>query len=198
VPVPTLLNIPSVVSDRVNPAKLAEPLALTNSTKPEDPRPKMAVILVLELMVKLAAGVPPKETEFTPPKFAPVMIIGSPGKAEVGLKEVMVGGGTTPMVKTLLILKKIFPTASIFILADCVVTFGKLTLSRPSLLVLEARTVGKVSPPSVERRIFTELQLTGETFVPLTFHVTFIKPFGGEVGTLLIVKAPVALKVIVQ
>ena len=66
--------------------------------------------------------------------------------------------------------KKIFPTASIFILAVVVGVLGMVTASLPSLGVL-ATNVLKVVPPFVEMDIFTLAQLTGEAVVFATFHV---------------------------
>ena len=66
--------------------------------------------------------------------------------------------------------KKIFPTASIFILAVVVGVLGIVTTSLPSLAVL-ATNVLNVLPPSVEMDIFTLAQLTGAAVVLATFHV---------------------------
>lgn len=66
--------------------------------------------------------------------------------------------------------KKIFPTASIFILAVVVGVLGIVTTSLPSLGVL-ATSVLNVVPPSVETDIFTFAQLTGDAVVLATFHV---------------------------
>src|SRR5690349_24271590 len=67
--------------------------------------------------------------------------------------------------------KKIFPTASTFILAVVVGVFGIVSTSLPSFGVLAASTVGKVCPPSVDKDIFTFAQLTGEAVVFATAHV---------------------------
>ena len=76
-----------------------------------------------------------------------------------------------PMVKLVLeISKKIFPTASIFILAVVVGVLGIVTASLPSLAVLATRVL-KVVPPSVEMDIFTLAQLTGAAVVLATFQV---------------------------
>src|SRR4051812_33989214 len=76
-----------------------------------------------------------------------------------------------PIVKLVFeISKKIFPTASIFILAVVVGVLGIVTTSVPSLGVL-ATNVLNVVPPSVERDIFTLAQLTGDAVVLATFHV---------------------------
>ena len=73
--------------------------------------------------------------------------------------------------------KKTLPTASILILAVVVGVFGIVTVSDPSLDVLARRTVGKLYPPSVERRILTLAAETGELAVPATFHVTVLVEF---------------------
>ena len=76
------------------------------------------------------------------------------------------------IVKLLLeISKKILPTASTFILAVVVGVLGIINVSVPSLGVLEANTVGKVCPPSVDKEIFTLAQLTGEAVVLFTLQV---------------------------
>ena len=56
-------------------------------------------------------------------------------------------------------------------LADAAAT-GKVTLREPSLGVAVARTIGKVVPPSLDRRMSTLAALTGAPFVPATFQVT--------------------------
>jgi hypothetical protein len=66
--------------------------------------------------------------------------------------------------------KKIFPTASTFILAVVVGVLGIVTASLPSLAVL-ATNVLNVAPPSVEMDIFTLAQLTGAAVVLATLHV---------------------------
>jgi hypothetical protein len=67
--------------------------------------------------------------------------------------------------------KKIFPTASTFILAVVVAVFGMTNASVPSFGVLAASTVGNVCPPSVDKDIFTLAQLTGAAVVLATAHV---------------------------
>ena len=67
--------------------------------------------------------------------------------------------------------KKIFPTASIFILAVVVAVFGIVITSDPSFAVLADKTVGNVWPPSVDKEILTFAQLTGAAVVLATDHV---------------------------
>ena len=62
--------------------------------------------------------------------------------------------------------KKIFPTASIFILAVVEGVLGIVTASLPSFGVLATRVL-KVVPPSVEIEIFTLAQLTGAACHPV-------------------------------
>jgi hypothetical protein len=50
-------------------------------------------MLVALTTVNEVAAVPPKLTAVTPVKFVPVMVTVCPVPAEVGLKEVIVGGG---------------------------------------------------------------------------------------------------------
>ena len=67
--------------------------------------------------------------------------------------------------------KKILPTASTFILAVVVAIEGIITVSVPSFGVLAEITVGKVTPPSVDKDIFTLAQLTGAAVVLFTNQV---------------------------
>ena len=82
------------------------------------------------------------------------------------------GGGVDIVKLVLEISKKIFPTASTFIRLVLPGVEGTVTTCEPSFAVEAARTVGKVFPPSVDNKIFTELQFTEPPLVPLTFHVT--------------------------
>ena len=68
--------------------------------------------------------------------------------------------------------KNIFPTAFTFILAVVEFTLGRVTCWLPSFAVPLTNTVGKVFPPSVDKRISTVAQLTVAAFVFATFHVT--------------------------
>lgn len=88
--------------------------------------------------------------------------------------DVAVGVGPPPvMVKFASeISKKMFPTASILILAAVVAVFGTVTLCDPSFAVLATRTVGNVVPPSVESEILTLAALMGALVVFATFQVT--------------------------
>ena len=62
------------------------------------------------------------------------------------------------------------PTASILMRAVVVGVQGRVTACAPSLAVAAARTVGKVLPPSSERRMFT----VAATDPPPTSQVTFV------------------------
>jgi hypothetical protein len=78
-----------------------------------------------------------------------------------------------PIVKLELeISKKILPTASTFMRLVVPGVDGMVTTSEPSFAVDEANIVGKVFPPSVDNKMFTEAQLTEPPLVPLTLHVT--------------------------
>ncbi len=96
------------------------------------------------------------------------------GQADVAgaglLKEKPVGGGVI-LKLAFDISKKIFPTASTFILAVEVIVPGITTSSVPSLGVL-ANSIEKLLPPSVDIRILTLAQLTGGAVVLFTNHVT--------------------------
>ncbi len=50
-------------------------------------------------------------------------------------------------------------------------TEGIVNASEPSLAVLFVITVGYVSPPSVDKEIFTLVTLNGAAFVPALFQV---------------------------
>ncbi|MNL80322.1 hypothetical protein D3C87_2071430 [compost metagenome] len=66
---------------------------------------------------------------------------------------------------------------AILILALLESISGKMTVAVPRMLrVAVTRMVGKVSPPSVDRKISTNVQLTGEPAVPLTLQLTVIAP----------------------
>jgi hypothetical protein len=71
--------------------------------------------------------------------------------------------------------KKTFPIASTLILAVVESTAGTTTSSVPSFAVLASNTVGKVSPPSVDKDIFT-----GGRLVLFTDHVTVWVEFPGQ------------------
>jgi hypothetical protein len=78
---------------KVNPALLAIPLAVVTLTLPVVPAATTAVILVALTTVNEAAAVPPKLTAVAPVKLVPVIVTVCPVPAEVGLKDVIVGGG---------------------------------------------------------------------------------------------------------
>ena len=82
------------------------------------------------------------------------------------------GGGVDIVKLVFEISKKIFPTASTFIRLVVPCTEGTVTTCEPSLGVADAKTVGNVFPPSVDNKMFTELQFTEPAFVPFTDHVT--------------------------
>ena len=77
----------------VNPVLLAMPFDVVTLTLPVVPAPTIAVILVALTTVKELAAVPPKLTAVAPVKFVPVIVTVCPVPAEVGLKDVIVGGG---------------------------------------------------------------------------------------------------------
>jgi hypothetical protein len=77
----------------VNPALLALPFAVVTLTLPVVPAATTAVILVALTTVNEVAAVPPKLTAVAPVKLVPVIVTVCPVPAEVGLKDVIVGGG---------------------------------------------------------------------------------------------------------
>lgn len=69
--------------------------------------------------------------------------------------------------------KKLFPVQATFTCAWLVlVSGGTVVESLPSFGVAAASVLGKVLPPSVERRMSTFARLTGAAVVPATFQVT--------------------------
>jgi len=67
--------------------------------------------------------------------------------------------------------KNTLPMASTFTLAVVVGNIGIVTISEPSLGVLDNKTVGKVCPPSMDNEILTLAQLIGGSVVLFTSHV---------------------------
>ncbi len=76
---------------KLNPGKVAEPLAVVTLTLPLAPLPTIALILEALVTTNDAAGVSPKLTEEVPVKLVPLMVIDVPVVPSVGLKVVMVG-----------------------------------------------------------------------------------------------------------
>jgi hypothetical protein len=126
-----------------------------------------------------------------------------PGQLRItpeGLSKSKLGAGGTIVKSASEISKKIFPMASIFILAFVVRFAGTVRTSDPSFGVLAANTIGKVFPPSVDKDILTSKVLIGDDEVPATFHRTVcevpvvqISPPLGEVTT----KGPVPAIVLI-
>ena len=69
------------------------PFDVVTLTLPVAPAPIIAVILVALTTVNEVAAVPPKLTAVAPVKFVPVIVTVCPVPAEVGLNDVIVGGG---------------------------------------------------------------------------------------------------------
>ena len=64
-------------------------------TLPDVPFATTAVMLVALTIENEVAGVPPKLTAVAPVKLVPVMVTVDPDAADVGVKELMVGGVAT-------------------------------------------------------------------------------------------------------
>ncbi len=77
----------------MKPLLVIAPFAVTTRTLPDLPEPTTAVMLVALTTVNEVAAVPPKLTAVAPVKFVPVIVTVCPVPAEVGLNEVIVGGG---------------------------------------------------------------------------------------------------------
>jgi hypothetical protein len=60
---------------KLKPGKVAEPAKLATETFPVAPAATTAVMEVLDIILKEAAGTPPKLTEDAPRKLVPVMVI---------------------------------------------------------------------------------------------------------------------------
>ena len=69
------------------------PFDVVTLTLPVAPVPTTAVMLVALTTVNEVAAVPPKLTAVAPVKFVPVIVTVCPVPAEVGLNDVIVGGG---------------------------------------------------------------------------------------------------------
>jgi hypothetical protein len=69
------------------------PFDVVTLTLPVAPAPTTAVMLVALTTVNEVAAVPPKLITVAPVKFVPVIVTVCPVPADVGLKEVIVGGG---------------------------------------------------------------------------------------------------------
>ena len=76
----------------MNPANEPVPATLVTLTLPEVPLATTAVICVALTTVNELAAVPPNVTAVAPVKLVPVIVTVAPNAAEVGVKEVMVGG----------------------------------------------------------------------------------------------------------
>jgi hypothetical protein len=76
------------------------------------PFPTTAEIVVALVTEKEVAAVPPKLTAVAPVKLVPVIVIVVPGLADVGVKDVMVGTGTTGGPELLSFLQEIIKTES--------------------------------------------------------------------------------------
>ena len=91
-------------------------------------------------------------------------------------------GAVPPMVKFVLeISKKIFPTAATLILHCEDRLLGTVIAWEPSFGVLPMSVIGKLFPPSVDNKIATLAQFTGERFVLLTLQLTVcVDPTGHD------------------
>jgi hypothetical protein len=69
------------------------PFDVVTLTAPVVPAATTAVMLVALTTVNEVAAVPPKLTAVAPVKFVPVIVTVCPVPAEIGLNDVIVGGG---------------------------------------------------------------------------------------------------------
>lgn len=77
----------------VKPAEVAVPEGVVTEMLPEVPLATTAVMLVALVTVNEVAAVPPKLTAVAPVKLVPVIVTVAPEPADVGVNDVMVGGG---------------------------------------------------------------------------------------------------------
>ena len=77
----------------MKPANVPVPAAVVTETVPEVPAPTVALMLVALTTVNEDAAVFPNRTAVTPVKLVPVIVTVCPVPAEVGLNDVIVGGG---------------------------------------------------------------------------------------------------------
>lgn len=77
---------------KVKPERVLVPLAVVTLMSPVAPAPTTALSWLSETMVKELAGTPPKLTAVAPVKPVPNIEITVPAPADVGEKEVSVGG----------------------------------------------------------------------------------------------------------
>ena len=82
-----------VAVTKVKPALVPVPFPVVTLTLPVAPAPTTAVIEVALTTVNELAATPPKLTAVAPVKFVPVKVTVCPVLADVGLKELIAGGG---------------------------------------------------------------------------------------------------------
>jgi hypothetical protein len=82
-----------ITGKATNPASEPVPLGDVTLTDPDDDDGAVAVILVDETTLKDEAGTPPNNTALALLKSNPLMVMVVPAFADVGLKDVIVGGG---------------------------------------------------------------------------------------------------------
>jgi hypothetical protein len=96
VPVEPVVGVKEVIrggGKKINPERLADPPFVFIETFPDAPLPTTAVMLVEEIMLKDKAGTPPNLTAVAPVNPVPVIVTVAPEIADVGLNELIVGGG---------------------------------------------------------------------------------------------------------
>jgi hypothetical protein len=83
----------SIVPIKVKPALVPVPFPVVTLILPVAPEPTTAVMEVALTTVNELAATPPKLTPVAPVKFVPVKVTVCPVLADVGLKELIAGGG---------------------------------------------------------------------------------------------------------
>ena len=120
------------------------PFSVVTLTSPDAPEPTTARIIVEDTTANEAAGVPPKETAVAPVKFVPVMVIVESVPPLVGVKELMVGTGTTGAIY-------VNPTTVSFPLGVATTTYPEAPVPTTALIVEAFTTVKEAAavPPKV-------------------------------------------------
>jgi hypothetical protein len=87
-----LLIVGAAAEIKVNPLTVTVPTGVVTLTLPLAPLPTTATIVMALTTLNDLAAVPPKLTELAPVKLVPLMVTIWPFRAELGVKEVIVGG----------------------------------------------------------------------------------------------------------
>jgi hypothetical protein len=179
-PLPAVVGLKAVITGLYNTVnaelEIAVPPDVTTVILPVSPFPNTTVIWVEELIVKLAAAVPPKLTAVAPVKFVPLITTEVPLGPDAGLKLVIDGLErkvkvlaevvVPPDVVMLIIPVEPVPTTARIWVAESTVKLAaavppKLTAVAPVKLVPFIVTVAPLAPKAGENE-----PITGAAVVP--------------------------------